>query len=400
MSSTKFDVQALRAKFPALQQQDQIYLDNAGGSQVLGAVADAIRDYLTSSNVQLGASYSIGRLSTNRVSEGFVAGAKYINASKDEVVFGGSTTQLFRNLSLSLTFQAGDEIVVSAIDHEANIAAWVDLAERQRLTLKWWKPEHSTSPKLTVENLKGLLTAKTRLLTLTHCSNILGTIHDIRSITAYARQFPDVLVCVDSVAYAPHRKIDVKALDVDFYSFSWYKVYGPHVSMLYASKKAQEHMRSLGHHFNPSESLADKLGLAAGNYELISSIPVLVSHLLHEGWEGVKEQELTLQALLLEYLTSRGDVTIYGEKSHDPDTRVPIISFNVDGWGSQELVEAVEQKTNLGFRWGSFYSQRLIKDILGLDPVDAIVRVSMAHYNTVEEAKAVIAALEGIVVKR
>ncbi|KAF5008865.1 hypothetical protein FDECE_4889 [Fusarium decemcellulare] len=399
MSSSRFDVQALRAKFPALQQ-DQVYLDNAGGSQILGVVVDAIRDYLIGSNVQVGASYKVGRLSTDRVAEGFVAGAKYINASKDEIVFGGSTTQLFRNLSLSLNFQPGDEIVVSAVDHEANIASWVDLAERQGLTLKWWKPEHPTNPKLTVENLKGLLSDKTRLLTLTHCSNILGSIHDVKAITTDAHQYPALLVCVDGVAYAPHRQIDVRDLGVDFYSFSWYKVYGPHVSMLYASRKAQQHMRPLGHYFNPTASLSDKLSLAAGSYELVSSVPVLVDHLLSEGWEGVKEQELALQAPLLDYLANRGDVTIYGEKNPDPNIRAPIISFKVRGWGSQELVEAVEQKTKLGFRWGSFYSQRLIKDILGLDPVDAIVRVSMAHYNTVEEIKAVIAALEEIVVKR
>jgi selenocysteine lyase/cysteine desulfurase len=287
-------------------------------------------------------------------------------------------------VSHTLNFSPGDEIVISSLDHEANIASWVSLAERQNLILKWWTPSDTTNPKLTVENLQGLLSEKTRLLTFTHTSNILGTITDVKAIASYAhQQCPDVLVCVDGVAYAPHRQIDVADLGVDFYSFSWYKVYGPHVAMLYASQKAQKQMKSMGHYFNPSASLADKIGLAAGSYELVASIPVLVDHLQKVGaWDGVKEQEAIIQKVLLDYLASREDVTIYGETSADPSIRLPIISFKVRGWGSREIVETVEKDTNLGFRWGSFYSQRLTKGILGLDPVDGIVRVSMAHYNT------------------
>jgi cysteine desulfurase family protein (TIGR01976 family) len=402
MPSSHFDIQAVRAKFPALAQ-DQVFLDNAGGSQILGAAADAIRDYLVNTNVQLGASYRVGRLSTAAYDDGFSAGARYINAAKDEVVYGSATTQLYRNVSQTLSFDAGDEIVVSALDHEANIASWLELAKRQQLNVKIWTPNgpKSNSPRLTPENLKPLLSSRTRLVALTHCSNILGTIHDVKAIAAAAHEHsPDVLVCVDGVAYAPHRKIDVKDLGVDFYCFSWYKVFGPHVAMLYASRGAQSRMRSLGHYFNPSASLADKIGLAGGSYELIASMPVLVEHLLQEGWEGPVAQEGQLQAQLLKYLTGREDVTVYGETSPDTAVRVPTISFTVENWGSRELVEAIEAKTNLAFRWGSFYSQRLIKDVLSMDPLDGVVRVSMAHYNTREEVDAVINALEQIAVPR
>ncbi|KAI9148673.1 Aminotransferase-like protein FGM3 [Paramyrothecium foliicola] len=283
---SSFDINALRAKFPALGQS-QVYLDNAGGSQILGAVADAIRDYLITSNVQLGASYKVGRQSTAAVDAGFQAGARYINASKDEIVFGASTTQLFRNVSQTLNFNPGDEIIVSALDHEANIASWADLAKRQQVNLKIWKPEgQGTNPKLTVESLRPLLSDKTRLLAFTHCSNILGTIHDVKAIAAAAHEFPNVLVAIDGVAFAPHRQIDVKDLGVDIYCFSWYKVFGPHLAMLYASRTAQEQMRPLGHYFNPTASIADKIGFAAYSYELVASIPVLVNYLLDEGWEG------------------------------------------------------------------------------------------------------------------
>lgn len=140
-------------------------------------------------------------------------------------MLGASTTQLFRNLSYTLNFNAGDEIVISALDHEANIAPWVDLAERQNLTLQWWKSSTKEQPKLLAEDLEALLSDKTRLVTCTHASNILGTIHDIKKITSTAHaKNPNALVCVDAVAYAPHRKIDVKDLGVDFYAFSWYKV--------------------------------------------------------------------------------------------------------------------------------------------------------------------------------
>ncbi|KAK1638224.1 aminotransferase class-V [Colletotrichum phormii] len=396
--ASQIDIAAVRSKFPALSQ-DQVFFDNAGGSQTLGTVIESIRDYLTQSNVQLGASYKVGQKATASYGEGYQAGAKYINASPDEIVFGASTTQLFRNLSHTLTFSKGDEIVISAVDHEANIASWVDLAARQQLELKWWKPASATNPKLTAENLKPLLSDKTRLVTLTHASNILGTIHDVASVASLVHSSnPKGLVCVDGVAYAPHRPVDVKALGVDFYAFSWYKVYGPHTAMLYASRAAQDaHMRSLGHFFNPGESLEGKLGLAGGSYELVSAVPRVLEYLGtpdSEGWKGKVEQEEQLQATLLEYLNGRDDVTIYGETDAGTHRRVPTISFRVQGWGTKELVNAVENGSEFAFRWGHFYSYRLIKEILQLDPADGIIRVSMVHYNSLDEIKGFIAVLD------
>ncbi|TDZ61899.1 Cysteine desulfurase-like protein ustD [Colletotrichum trifolii] len=385
--SSHIDMAAVRAQFPALAQ-DQVFFDNAGGSQTLGTVIDQIRDYLSKTNVQLGASYAVGQRSTAFYNEGYQAGAKYINASPDEIVFGASTTQLFRNLSHTLSFNKGDEIVVSAVDHEANIASWVALAAAHDLVLKWWKPSSSssssssaTNPKLTVDNLQPLLSNRTRLVTFTHASNILGTITDVRAIaSAVHSSTPQGLVCVDGVAYAPHRPVDVKHLGVDFYAFSWYKVYGPHTAMLYASRAAQdEHMRSLGHFFNYADTLEGKLGLAGGSYELVSAVPKVLDYLGtpadSDRWSGKIEQERLLQTTLLEYLVGRGDVTVYGEADAATERRVPTISFRVKGWGAKELVAAVEKDTDFGFRWGHFYSYRLLKDILGLDPADGIVRI-------------------------
>ncbi|OIW35593.1 aminotransferase class-V [Coniochaeta ligniaria NRRL 30616] len=403
--ASELNMAEVRGSFPALNS-DQVFFDNAGGSQALATVVDRIKDYLLNTNVQLGATYATGRKSTARYAEGYAAAAKYINASVDEIVLGSSTTQLYRNLSQTLTFSPGDEVIISAVDHEANIASWLDLARRQGLTVKWWKPPVSTNPKLTPDNLRPLLTSKTRLVSLTHASNILGTIHDVKAIASLAHAVsPAALVCVDAVAYAPHRRIDVKELGVDAYSFSWYKVYGPHISMLYVSGEAQKGMASLGHYFNPHATLENKMGLAGASYELVYAVPAVVEYLNPEGgeskWEGIVAQEGMLQEVLLGWARGRGDVTVYGEGSGDTALRVPTVSFRVRGWGSWELVEAVEGQTGFGFRWGSFYSVRLVEEVLGLeDSRDGVVRVSMVHYNTVDEVRAFIAALEKVLASK
>ncbi|KAJ4422664.1 hypothetical protein N0V82_002668 [Gnomoniopsis sp. IMI 355080] len=388
------DVNALRSNFPALDKE-QVFFDNAGGSQVLGTVVDSIRDYLVDSNVQLGATYTVGKRASTSYENAYQAAAKYINASRDEIVLGASTTQLFRNVSATLNFQPGDELVLSAIDHEANIAPWVDLAERQQLVVKWWKPASKDAPKLLAQDLEALLSSKTRLVTCTHTSNILGTIHDVKAISATVHRLaPGALVCADAVAYAPHRKIDVKELGVDFYAFSWYKVYGPHIAVLYGKMDtAQKQMKSLGHFFNPHKTLEHKLGLAGGSYELMSGIPAVAAYMTSVGWEKIIAQEEALQGVLLGYLNGRKDVTVHGEKSTDGQVRVPTVAFTVEGWDSKELVETVEKDSPFAFRWGAFYSNRLVNELLGLDK-SGVVRVSMVHYNTVDEVKGFVAALD------
>jgi selenocysteine lyase/cysteine desulfurase len=287
-----------------------------------------------------------------------------------------------------LRFQEGDELIVSAIDHEANIAPWVDLAERQKLVLKWWKPntdapDAGTNPKLLASDLEGLLTGRTRLVTFTHASNVLGTTHDVKAITSTVHsRNSKAMVCVDAVAYAPHRKIDVKDLGVDFYTFSWYKVYGPHISILYASPLALSNLVSLGHFFNPHATLQDKLGLAGASYELVHAIPAVAEY-LDGKWEGIVAHEGQLQQTLLAWLNARADATVWGERSAEVAVRVPTVSFTFHGWDSKRFVEAVEAESEFGFRWGSFYSVRLVEDVLAL-PEEGVVRVSMVHYNTGE----------------
>jgi len=156
--------------------------------------------------------------------------------------------------------------------------------------------------------------------------------------------------------------------------------------MLYAAERTHKDIQRLGHYFKPDSGLENKLGLAAANYECVQSIPKIVEYVDSVGWDGIIAHEEKIQGNLLEYLTSRPDITIFGESSADAGKRVPVISFGVKGRNSKEIVEAVEQSEGgkrFGFRWGHFYSKRLVDDVLGLpESMDGVVRVSLVHYNT------------------
>lgn len=287
---------------------------------------------------------------------------------------------------------------MSKIDHEANIASWVQLAGWKGLTVKWWTASSPTNPVLDIAELQRLLTPNTRLVTCTHTSNILGTLCDIKSIAKVVHNVPDALLCVDGVAYAPHRPLDMKDLEVDFYCFSWYKVYGPHIAMMYASREAQKQMESLGHYFQPGLTLEDKLGLAGGNYECVQSIPRVVEYLQSQDWQAITDHEMKLQRLLLSYLRGKEGVQIHGTANADPRERVPVISFTFTGRTSLSIIEAFEQRTggNIGIRSGHFYAKRLITEVMRLEGGDGVVRVSMVHYNTEEEVERLIENLDAV----
>jgi selenocysteine lyase/cysteine desulfurase len=144
-------------------------------------------------------------------------------AVDEKLVLGASTTQLFMNLASALKFNEGDEIILTKMEHETNVKPWLFMAERLKLTVKWWESSKEDGLKLTPENLKPLLSSKVKFVACTHVSNILGTIHDVRAIADAVHEV-GALLCIDGVSFAPHRKVDVQAFGVDFYSFSWYKV--------------------------------------------------------------------------------------------------------------------------------------------------------------------------------
>ena len=399
----------VRTQFPSLSL-DFIFMDNAGGSQVLKSVADRINDYLINSNVQLGATYEVSKIATDRVNLAPKMVAEFINADHSEIIIGPSTTLLIRILALSLsqTFRPGDEIIVTNCDHEANIGAWAEL-EKKGLIVRWWKINRD-SLLLEQADLKNLMTERTKLVAVTHTSNILGTINPIREIASLVHSY-GALICVDGVAHAPHRLIDARETDVDFYAFSFYKVFGPHLAMLYGKKELLLKMPGICHFFVEPDNIPYKFQPGSPNYELSYGLLGIKDYFdaLAEahgfkgnsfrenaafGYSMIAGYEEQLAGRVLNYLRSRQEIKIIGEISADRNIRVPTISFIVKNRTSDSITLKIDE-SRIGIRYGDFYARRLIDD-LGLSKQNGVVRISLLHYNTPEEIDKLINAFERI----
>lgn len=402
----------VRQQFPALAG-DWIFFDNAGGSQTLQRVVDRISEFLLTSDVQLGASYEVSQLAGERVAKGAQAIATLINAADpSEVVMGSSTSLLMRILSLCLgqTFSPGDEVIVTNCDHEANIGCWVDL-QKHGIVVKTWALNPVTFT-LELSDLEALLTPRTRLVAVTHASNVLGTINPIRAIADLVHAH-GALICVDGVAYAPHRLVDVQALDVDFYAFSFYKVYGPHYAVLYGKRDQLLAMPGINHFFIGATDIPYKFQPGNVNFELSYGLVGLcdyLSDLAHQhygdrtapdlrkqmvqAFDLISQHEQVLSDRLLSYLRTKSNVQIVGNSNADQTLRVPTISFVVDGVDSATIPSQIDPH-RIGIRYGDFYAKRLIQD-LGLTDRNGVIRVSMVHYNTVAEVDQLVQRLEPI----
>jgi len=402
----------VRQYFPALAGE-WTFFDNAGGSQTLKKVVDRISEFLLSSDVQLGASYAVSQLAGERLALATRGMATFINAnSSKEVVMGPSTTMMLKVLSICLgqTFTSGDEIIVTNCDHESNIGAWFAL-EKQGMKVKVWEIRPDTL-ELDLADLEPLMTKRTKLVALTHASNVLGTINPIKEIAAFVHD-RNAMICVDGVAYAPHRLVDVQDLDVDFYALSCYKVYGPHHALLYGKEEHLLRLPGLNHYFIEQTDIPYKFQLGNVNFELSYGMLGLCDYLselaqLHYGNETAPDlrnqmvqafdlisiHEEKISDRLLNYLNSKSNVRVIGQSKADRQSRVPTISFVVDGINSSTIPAKIDQHY-IGIRYGDFYAKRLI-EYLGLASQGGIVRVSMVHYNTLEEVNSLIEAFEQI----
>ncbi|MEH1896386.1 MAG: cysteine desulfurase-like protein [Nostoc sp.] len=400
----------VRQYFPALAGE-WTFFDNAGGSQTLKKVVDRISEFLLSSDVQLGASYAVSQLAGERLALATRGMATFINAnSSKEIVMGPSTTMMLKVLSTCLgqTFTPGDEIIVTNCDHEANIGAWVAL-EKQGMKVKVWQIRPDTL-ELHLADLEQLMSNSTKLVALTHASNVLGTINPIKEIAAFVHD-RNAMICVDGVAYAPHRLVDVQDLDVDFYTLSCYKVYGPHHALLYGKEEHLLRLPGLNHYFIQQTDIPYKFQLGNVNFELSYGMLGLCDYLselaqLHYGdqtapdlrnqmvqaFDLISIHEEKISDRLLNYLNSKSNVRVIGQSKADRQLRVPTISFVVDGMNSSTIPAKIDQHY-IGIRYGDFYAKRLI-EYLGLASQDGIVRVSMVHYNTLEEVNNLIEAFE------
>ncbi|KAF5857862.1 hypothetical protein ETB97_005206 [Aspergillus alliaceus] len=225
-----------------------------------------------------------------------------------------------------------------------------------------------------------------------------GTIHPIREIADMVHGVPGAILIVDGVAWAPHRPIDVKALDVDFYCFSWYKVFGPHIAQLYGRRSVQKRMLTGISHFFLSEmpGLDWRLRLGAPAFELEMALVAITRYLGQVGWEKIVAQETILQEVFLSYLRQHQSIfRVFGEKSSNPQKRVPVITFQVIGESSREIMDRINRQTQFRIVSGHCWAPRPTHDVLNLDD-NGLIRVSFVHYNTVEEVREFCEALQRV----
>jgi cysteine desulfurase family protein (TIGR01976 family) len=407
----ELDIHFVRNQFPSLKN-NFIFMDNAGGSQTLGSVINRISDYLTNYNVQLGASYEVSETAGALLESVTKELAAFINAANpQEVIVGPSSTMLLRIISICLSRQwkSGDEIVVSNSDHEANVSCWMDLQEKG-MVVKIWKINPDTL-EFDLNDLNSLISSKTKLVALVHASNILGTINPIKEISKTVHN-AGALFCVDGVAYAPHRLIDVQKFDVDFYAFSFYKVYGPHLAVLFGKYELLNKLDGINHYFL-NDDVPYKFQPGNFNYELTYSLSGIIQYFrelynhhfpdnpdlpdrdkFKRSFDLIADHEQTLAAYFLDYLKTKKDIKIIGSRNGDSLKRVPTISFIHERFRSSEVVKSID-KSRVGIRYGDFYAKKIIED-LGFVEKEGVIRVSIVHYNTMDEVKLLIAALEDI----
>lgn len=418
-------LEQVRAQFPALLRPTA-FLDNAGGSHLPRCVIDAMTRYIAENYVQLGGDYPESLAATENVAGAHDMVKLLLNAhAVGEVVLAQSTTALCHLLA-SCYAQAPrpdrNEIVVCTAGHEANIGAWMKLAERGWV-VREWRAERDTpgdtrdatqgSWRILPHTLRDLLSERTRLVTFPHVSNILGEIVDAAEVAAMAHSVGAKVVC-DGVAYVPHRAPDVQRLGVDWYVYSTYKVYGPHGAALFGTREAFAELEGPNHYFIPRDRVPYKFELGGVNHESSAAINGLWDYLcflageaslparspstltrdraiIERAFGAMEKLELVMQSMLIDWLCSRRDLKIIGP-AHSGPSRVPTISFVVPGRSSRELATRAN-RDGLAIRYGHFYSKRLI-DSTGLEPDDGVVRVSLVHYSSPAEVTRLIAWLE------
>ena len=411
IENISLDTSFVRSQFPAFNHpisSKWSFFENAGGSYVPQKVIDHLNNFMIRTKVQPYASFDMSKIAGEQMDKGVSYFADMINAKHDEIIIGASTTMNMYVLSNAIKYllKPGDEVIVTNQDHEANIGAWRRLKENGA-TIKEWKLNPQTG-ELEIENLQKLLNSKTKILAITHCSNIIGSINDLKEITKLAHDY-GVYVIGDGVSYAPHGLPNVKDLDVDFYAFSLYKTFGPHLGLLYGKKKIFDKLPNQNHEFlegnvpytlNPGgpnhEELASLVGIAEyfddlykhhfqenhiKRFERIDKVNKLIT-----------KHEEKIANKFLEFIESEKKIQFIGKGKIVNKNRAPTISFTVKGVTSQKVSEALISQ-NIALRNDNFYAWRCLQ-ALGIDTKDGVVRVSMVHYNNLDDVDRLINAFE------
>ncbi len=413
IKNISLDIDYVKAQFPAFKDplsSKWSFFENAGGSYVPHNVIKHLNNFMTSTKVQPYAEFDISAIAGNNMDKATELFAEMINARKDEIIIGASTTMNMYVLSNAMKhfIKPGDEVIVTNQDHEANIGAWRRL-ESYGAVIKEWKI-NTENAELEIEDLKALLTNKTKIVAVTHCSNIVGSINNLQSIAKLVHKYNAFLVG-DGVSYAPHGLPNVKDLDVDFYTFSLYKTYGPHLGLLYGKKEILNQLPNQNHEFlegdvpytlNPGGPNHEELSCLVGIYEYFNN---LYNHhfpdennTLRKKIEKINElisnHEEQIANPLLEYLNSRNDIKLIGKKKIENKNRAPTIAFTFVNQSSKKISDQLV-KNGIATRNDNFYAWRCLK-ALGIDVEDGVVRTSMVHYNTHEDVEKLISVLKKI----
>lgn len=415
-----FDVARIRARFPALALTDagrpRIYLDNPGGTQVPVDVVEAISTYLVHHNANVGGYFRTSIATTELVREAHRAAADLVGAaSPAEVVFGPNMTSLTFSVTRALAplFRPGDELLLTRMDHDANVAPWLLLAEELGLTVRWLDFDPATY-RYDLTTLDALLTPRTRLAAVNYASNATGTINDVAAISRHVREAGG-LVFVDAVQYVPHGPTDVQALGCDLLTCSAYKFFGPHQGILWGREEVLDRLRAYKVRPAPG-TLPGRLETGTQSHEGQAGTLAAIDYLAWIGetmaepalpgaatrrdrivaaMESIAAYERILSARLVEGLLAIPGVTVHGitDVRHFGE-RVPTVSFTMEGHPPDAVARALADE-NI-FVWsGHYYAVESVRR-LGLHERGGMVRTGAAHYNTVEEIDRFLACVERI----
>jgi cysteine desulfurase family protein (TIGR01976 family) len=416
------DLPTIRSKFPALGRK-VVFLDNPGGTQIAQPVLDRIQTYLVEHNANHGGAFQTSRESDAILEKTRGALMDFFNASHpEEIVFGNNMTSLTFNFSRSIacTWQPGDEIVVTRLDHDANITPWVMAAEEKGCTVRWvdFHPEDGT---LDLESFQKALEGEPRLVALGYASNALGTINPVAKLIRLAHD-AGAWVYIDAVQYTPHGPIDVQALDCDFLVASSYKFFGPHSGVLYGK---YEHLDKLkAYKVRPApKNPPGKFETGTQNHEGIAGMLGAVEYLewvgktfgdiyereninryqgrrlrLKQAMTAIRTYENDLCQRLLEILEETPGLTLYGLRDmHRLEERVPTFSFTMQNLTPRHVAEILGEASI--YVWDGNYYALAVTERLGLEESGGMVRVGAVHYNTLEEVTSLHEALRRVITK-
>src|SRR5215467_1117028 len=394
-----FPVESIRALFPALHREPAfIFFDNAAGAQVPQIVLDAVNEHLVERNVQRGGRYRHSQEVDSTIARARESVGVLLNAwDPSEIAFGMNATSFIRIVSLAIgqTLRERNEIVVTDMDHEANVATWLAL-EREGAKFQWWKMRDDGN--LHPEDLKPLLSTKTRLVACTVASNALGSIVDV---AAAARLVHEVgaEIFLDCVHYGPHGLMDVQAFGCDYLVCSGYKIFSPHMGFLWGRRELLKKLQTFREDFIPDEP-PGKIEAGTFIYENVAGMDAAVRYLeslgrtdreetararLDRALTVVRAYEKVLSAEMIRVLRNCG-ATIYGVSSAQRiQERVPTLCFNLPNIPPSKVTEELAE-LGIGVRDGHMYAPRLMRQ-LGIAPETGAVRASLVHYNTLAEVQ-------------